>query len=138
MSAWVCWLLAGLGLLIAETLLPGAFLMWIGLAACGAGLLTLAGGLRFEFQVVAFALLAAVSLAAGLRLRRRRVALNTQRAGLAGRSAVALSFHGREGRVRLGDSDWPARVPADEAEPAPGAALRVVDVDGTVLIVRRL
>lgn len=137
MIPWVPWLLAGLGLLIAEMVLPGVFLMWIGLAACGAGLLTLAGGLRFELQVVVFGVLAAISLAVGLHLRRqRRAALNTQQAGLVGRAATALGFHGREGRVRVGDSDWAARLPAETPEPGPGARLRVVDVEGTVLIVR--
>jgi membrane protein implicated in regulation of membrane protease activity len=136
MTAWVAWLLAGLGLLIAEALLPGAFLMWLGLAACGTGLLTMSGGLGFDWQVVAFAALAAVSLAIGLRLRRRRVPLNTQQAGLVGRAATALVFRGREGRVRVGDSDWAARLAPDVAEPASGAALRVADVQGTVLIVR--
>lgn len=136
MSAWTVWLLAGLALAIAEALLPGAFLIWIGLAAAGTGLVTLAADLRFELQVVVFAVLAAGSLAVGLRLRRHRPHLNTRHAGLAGRTATALAFHGREGRVRLGDSDWAARLPADAATPAPGATLRVVDVDGTVLIVR--
>jgi hypothetical protein len=136
MTAWVAWLLAGLGLLIAEAVLPGAFLMWLGLAACGAGLLTLAGDLRFEWQVIAFAVLAAVSVAVGLRLRRRRVSLNTQQAGLVGRTATALVFRGREGRVRVGDSDWAARLPPDVVEPTTGAALKVTDVQGTVLIVR--
>jgi hypothetical protein len=136
MTAWVAWLLAGLGLLIAEALLPGAFLMWLGLAACGTGLLTQAGDLGFAWQVVAFAVLAAISLAVGLRLRRRLVPLNTQQAGLIGRTATALVFRGREGRVRVGDSDWAARLAPDVAEPASGAPLRVADVQGTVLIVR--
>ncbi|HTC07219.1 MAG TPA: NfeD family protein [Acetobacteraceae bacterium] len=136
MSAWTVWLLAGLALAIAEALLPGAFLIWIGLAAAGTGLVTLAADLRFELQVILFAVLAAGSLAAGLRLRRQRSHLNTRHAGLAGRTATALAFRGREGRVRLGDSDWAARLPPDATEPAPGAVLRVVDVDGTVLIVR--
>jgi membrane protein implicated in regulation of membrane protease activity len=55
---------------------------------------------------------------------------------LAGRAATALIFHGREGRVRVGDSDWAARVPTDVPQPDPGARLRVEGVDGTVLIVR--
>jgi inner membrane protein len=137
-SPGVSWMLAGLGLLIAEVVVRGAFLMWLGLAACGVGLLTLGADLSFALQVVAFALLGVVSLAVGLRLRqsRTRAVLNSQQAGLAGRSATALAFHGREGRVRLGDSDWPARLPPDVAEPTPGAKLRVVDVEGTVLIVR--
>lgn len=136
MSAWTVWLLAGLALAIAEAMVPGAFLIWIGLAATGTGLVTLGGDLRFELQVVAFAVLAAISLAAGLRLRRHRPHLNTRHAGLAGRTATALTFRGREGRVRLGDSDWAARLSQDAPEPEPGAVLRVVDVDGTVLIVR--
>jgi membrane protein implicated in regulation of membrane protease activity len=100
-------------------------------------LVTLAADLRFELQVITFGVLAALSLAVGLRLRRRRSGtLNTQQAGLAGRSATALMFRGREGRVRVGDSDWAARLLPDAAEPSPGTALRVVDVEGTVLIVR--
>jgi inner membrane protein len=136
MSGWIIWLVAGLALLMIEILAPGAFMMWLGLAACGTGLVILATDIGFEFQVVTFGVLAAISLAVGLSIRRRPVRLNTQQAGLAGRSAIALAFQGREGRVRVGDSDWAARVPADVAEPSAGARLRVEDVDGTVLIVR--
>jgi inner membrane protein len=136
MNAWIIWLVAGLALLMIEILAPGAFMMWLGLAACGTGLVILATGIGFEFQVVTFAVLAAISLGVGLRIRRRPVRLNTQQAGLAGRSATALAFQGREGRVRVGDSDWAARVPPDVAEPTTGARLRVEGVDGTVLIVR--
>jgi inner membrane protein len=136
MSDWIIWLVAGLALLLVEMLAPGGFMMWLGLAACGTGLVTLSGGIGFELQVITFGVLAAISLAVGLRLRRHPARLNTHQAGLAGRVATALVFHGREGRVRVGDSDWPARVPTDVAQPDPGARLRVQGVDGTVLIVR--
>ena len=137
MTGWTLWLLAGLALLVLELLVPGVFLMWLGLAACGTGLVTLAVTIGFGPQVVVFTFFAAMSLAIGLKLRRRPVArINTQGAGLAGRTAMALMFQGREGRVRVGDSDWAARVPADVAEPAPGTRLRVEGVDGTVLVVR--
>jgi inner membrane protein len=136
MNARIIWLVAGLALLMIEILAPGAFMMWLGLAACGTGLVMLATGIGFELQVVTFGVLAAISLGVGLRIRRRPVRLNTQQAGLAGRSATALAFQGREGRVRVGDSDWAARVPPDVAEPTTGARLRVEGVDGTVLIVR--
>ncbi len=43
---------------------------------------------------------------------------------------------GEMGRVRVGDSDWAARVPTDVPEPQAGARLRIEGVDGTVLIVR--
>jgi hypothetical protein len=135
-SAWIIWLVAGLALLLLEVLAPGVFMMWLGLAACGTGLIVLASDIGFELQVVTCGVLAAISLTVGLRLRSAPARLNTQQAGLAGRAAIALSFAGREGRVRLGDSDWAARVPADVPEPAVGARLRVEGVDGTVLIVR--
>jgi hypothetical protein len=136
MSGWVIWLVAGLALLVIEMLAPGAFMMWLGIAACGTGLVVVASGIGFEFQVVTFGVLAAISLGVGLRFRRRPPAMNTHQGGLAGRSATALAFRGREGRVRVGDSDWAARVPTDVNEPIPGARLRVEGVDGTVLIVR--
>jgi membrane protein implicated in regulation of membrane protease activity len=136
MSDWVIWLVAGLALLMIEILAPGAFMMWLGLAACGTGLIILATGIGFEMQVITVAVLSAISLAAGLRYRRQPGRLNTQQAGLAGRSATALAFDGREGRVRVGDSDWAARVPTDVPPPAAGTRLRVEGVDGTVLIVR--
>ena len=137
MSDWIIWIVAGLVLLMLEIHAPGAFMMWLGLAAVGTGLVVLASGIGFDLQVVTVGVLAAISLAIGLRFRHRRPArLNTQQAGLAGRSATALTFHGREGRVRVGDSDWAARVPPDVPEPASGSRLRVEGVDGTVLIVR--
>jgi membrane protein implicated in regulation of membrane protease activity len=87
--------------------------------------------------VACFAVLAAGAIALGLKLRRvpkRRV--NTPESGLVGRSARALSFEGREGRVRLGDSDWPAQLAAGAAVPKPDAHLRVVGVKGLVLVVQ--
>jgi membrane protein implicated in regulation of membrane protease activity len=133
---WIIWVAAGLGLLILEMLLPGVFMMWLGLAACGAGLLTLAFEFGFSGQVISFGILAAISLAIGLRVRRPARIMRTEREGLIGRPATALVFQGRDGRVRLGDTDWPARVPPEIAPPDPGARLRVAQVDGTILIVR--
>ena len=43
--------------------------MWLGLAACGAGLLTLVFGFGFSGQVVSFGVLAAITLTIGLRVR---------------------------------------------------------------------
>jgi membrane protein implicated in regulation of membrane protease activity len=136
MTDWIIWLAAGLVLLLLETVAPGAFMMWLGLAACGTGLVVLASGIGFELQVVTCAILSAISLGIGLRLRHHPARLNIQHGGLTGRSATALTFRGREGRVRVGDSDWAARVPPDVPEPGEGARLRVEGVDGTVLIVR--
>ena len=138
MSEGLIWLVAGLALIGLEVAAPGAFMVWIGLAAVGTGLLRTAVGFGFEVQVVVFAALAALALGIGLRLRRRRrrPTLNVQEAGLIGRSAVALSFRGREGRVRVGDSDWAAELADGEPTPEVGAMLRVAAVHGTVVQVR--
>ena len=62
MRDWIIWLVAGLALLGIEIHAPGAFMMWLGLAACGTGLVVLATGIGFELQVVTCAVLAAISL----------------------------------------------------------------------------
>ena len=62
MTDWIVWVAAGLALLIAEMLLPGVFMMWLGLAACGAGVMTLAFHFAFEAQVVTFGVLAKVGV----------------------------------------------------------------------------
>jgi membrane protein implicated in regulation of membrane protease activity len=133
---WIIWVAAGLGLLILEMILPGVFMVWLGLAACGAGLLTLAFRFEFAAQVVSFGALTAITLTIGLQMRRPRQVIHTEREGLIGRPATALVFQGRDGKVRLGDTDWAARVPPDIRPPDPGSRLRVAQVEGTVLIVR--
>ena len=137
MSDWIIWVAAGLGLLILEVLLPGVFMMWLGLAACGAGLLTLLLHFGFAAQVLAFGVLTVIALGVGLRLRptRRQQVMHTERDGLVGRPATALVFQGRDGRVRVGDTDWAARVPPGVEPPDPGSRLKVQRVDGTILIV---
>lgn len=133
----VVWLIAGLVLMLLEMAAPGVFLMWLGLAALGTGLVVQVMTPGFAWQVVVFAGFAAVAITIGLRVRTPRTAalLNTPASGLVGREAVALEFHGRTGRVRVGDTDWSARLASGTEPPAPQAMLRVLAVDGTTLVV---
>ena len=131
------WVLSGLLLLGLELAAPGAFMMWIGLACLGVGGLTGLARPGLAGQVLAFALFCALAVGIGLRLRRRATAvLNMPGSGLVGRSATWLGFAGPEGRVRVGDSDWPARLLDDTMVTDPAFGLEVVDVVGTVLLVR--
>lgn len=132
------WLAAGVALLVIEMVTPGMFMMWLGLAALGTGALTFWLGLAFGAEVAVFGVLALAAIWVALRLRGRRRAttINAPGSGLIGRTAYALRFDGTEGRVRVGDSDWPARLAPGNAPPVHDAALRVVDVDGVVLIVQ--
>lgn len=139
MEPGLIWILIGLVLLGAEMLLPGAYLMWIGLAALGTGILMLGADPGFGGAVATFLVLLAAGLFAAFQIRRRRPPahrLNAPEAGLAGRHAVVVTAEGPALRVRLGDSDWAARLPRGVATPAPGTAVRVEAVDGTVLVVR--
>jgi inner membrane protein len=132
----LAWLIAGIALCIAELLLPGMFLLWLGLAALGDGIVCRIATPSLGAQVVIFAALAVGSVLIGIRKGRARpvVSVNRPDSGLVGRQATALGFVGAEGRVRLGDSDWPARLPS-AAPVAQGAVLVVDGVDGLVLLV---
>ncbi|MFQ3623369.1 MAG: NfeD family protein, partial [Acetobacteraceae bacterium] len=91
----------------------------------------------FGTKVVVFLVLLAAGIAASLALRRRQrveVRVNTPDAGLVGRIGTLTERHPSGARVRLGDSDWSARV---SGEAAIGDAVRVEGVDGTTLVVRR-
>ena len=137
MTAPEIWLAAGMALLVAEVLIPGVFLMWLGIAALGTGVLLQWVDMAFAWQVVAFALLAAIALGVGVRIRpaRRSATLNTQEAGLLNRSARVIAAGTHDIRVRVGDTDWTARLARGVPPATVGEELRVVGVDGTTLIV---
>ncbi len=137
MTEGLIWTGVGLVLMVLEAMLPGAFLIWLGLAGLVTGLVTLALPLGFVGGASVFAFAAVISVGLGIGLRRRRHAMpdvNTQSAGLVGRRARALVFEGREGRVRVGDSDWPARLLTGN-KALPDTTLTVVAVDGMTLLV---
>ena len=132
---WVWWVGGGLILLAAETVLPGVYLVWVGLAAVGAGLAVLGFGLGLAVSCVVFIACLGAGVAASLRRRQPRPAVNDRGAGLVGRTAVLISADAAGARVRLGDSIWPARL----LGPAPpGATLDVMAVENTTLVVRPL
>ena len=138
MEPGLIWLLAGVALLGAEMLLPGFYLLWVGVAAIGTGLLLLVTSLGFGAAVAAFLTFLAAGIGMSVEARRRRgpaMRLNAPEAGLAGRMATVIAVEGSALRVRVGDSDWPARVPRGAAVPEVGAAVRVDGVDGMVLVV---
>ncbi len=134
------WLIAGLAGLIAEVLMPGFFLLWLGLAALLTGIVHyFMPMLGLFWQVMLFALLSILCVGIGLRLRPRKVttSINTAGAGLIGRGATALVFEGHEGRVRVGDSDWPATLAKGETPPSAGTRMLIVGVSGIKLVVQQ-
>ena len=133
------WLAGGLLLAIAEVIAPGLFLIWLALAALITGAATWLLPLATWVQVALFAELAIVEVLIVRRwLHERRphepadLMLNDRGARLLGQTVtVTQPIVSGEGRVRLGDGEWIAR---GEDAPA-GAAMRIVALDGTVLLV---
>jgi membrane protein implicated in regulation of membrane protease activity len=135
---WHWWILA-LVLTIAEALLPGTFLLWMGIAALLLGMLLWAmPTLSLEVQLALFAILSLVSIV-GWRLWQRKhpdksdqPALNRRGEQYIGQVFVlAAPIENGFGKVRVGDSLW--RVQGGDA--AAGTPVRVTGVDGVVLVV---
>lgn len=141
-SADALWLAASLLLVIAELLVPGFFLIFLGAGAAMTGLVVLlapallALALPPVAQAVLFGALTAGAAAIGRRWYRgadRPSAdplLNDRAARLIGkRVEVCDAIVGGEGRVKVGDGAWTATGP----DAAAGAIVRIVGASGNVL-----
>ena len=133
------WLLLGVVFLILEIFAPGVFFMWMGAAAGIVGLALLAfPGMGWEVQVLAFALLSILSVVAGRKwLERHPIETEQPSLNRRGEQYVGRVFtlqepivHG-QGKIKVDDSTWKIRGP----DCAVGKNVKVVDVDGVVLIV---
>lgn len=116
-SYWY-WFSAALLLLVLEVLIPGAFLMWIGLGAVGVGLfLWIFPSATLALQLVALAISVTVAVVAGVHWQKRtrhtpNIPLNQGLDSYLGRSAIASQdFHQGQGRIRLDDSFFTAHSP---------------------------
>ena len=134
--AWV-WLIGGVLLLTAELIAPGFFLMFVGVAAILTGVLSLALPIGSALQLGAFAILAIViARVGGRRAYASRYdhssdpSLNNPVHRLLGRVVLVVEpVDSNGGRVRVGDSVWPARGGPARV----GERVRVVDVEGNCL-----
>ena len=135
-AIWL-WLVGGGLLLGLEILLPGAFLLWLGLAAALVGLLLTVVPMDARLQLGLFALLA-VALAVFARMVLRygvsvtdRSTLNKVGNRFTGQLVeVAEPIVGGRGKVKIGDTVWTAEGP----DAAAGTRVRVMGSKGTVLV----
>lgn len=135
------WMALGVALAIAEILAPGYFLIWLAAAALLTGLVAATMPVALEAQIILFAVLCALALAAGRRWVLRHPVhsadpmLNDRGGQIVGQSVVVTHvIEGGSGRVRHGDTEWLARGP----DAQPGTRMRVTGADGTVLLVEHL
>jgi inner membrane protein len=130
------WIVAGLILLALELLLPGGFLLWMGISGIITGLITMVQPIGWPLQWLIFGVLSLVTIAIWVRWNRSRPALtdrpylNRRADTLVGQEAVleqaiAQGF----GRVVLGDTVW--RVSGVDLPV--GQRVRIVGSEGAVL-----
>ena len=131
------WIALGFVLCAAEMLLPGVFLLGIGLAAIATGGLLLALPLSFPVTLLAFGGFAVVSMLIGRMIygtlsRREAMPFLNQRAG-----ALVGTFYVLDqpivngaGRIRVQDSIWQVKGPDAET----GDKVKVVAVEGGVML----
>ena len=135
---WHWWAL-GVVLVVVEAFAPGFVFGWLGGAAGLTGVvLFVAPWLGWQGQLLAFAGFAIASVLAWVWYVRRFPrpgpdnTLNRRGAQHVGRRCVVVEpIENGRGRIRVGDGTWAAAGPDAPA----GARVRVVGVDGTVLVV---
>lgn len=135
----VVWAAIALLLFAAEAMAPGAFMLWLGLAAAATFVIVLlAPGMAVLAQVVAFAILSVVAILVWRRWFRGRgrrsdqPALNRRAQQLVGQVAMLAEpvVDGR-GRIQVADAFWTVTGPDAPA----GTRVRVVSTDGMTLAV---
>ncbi|QOW19374.1 NfeD family protein [Lysobacter ciconiae] len=135
----VTWAVVALVLIAAETLIPGAFMLWLGVAAAAVFVLLLLFDLSLLSQAVAFVVLSVISIQIyRTRFRGRgrqsdRPSLNRRADALVGHVATLHTdiVQGR-GRVQIADAYWDVTGPELPA----GTRVRVVGSEGMTLRVQ--
>ena len=134
------WAAVALLLFAAEAMAPGAFMLWLGLAAAATFVIVLlAPGMAVLTQVVVFAILSVVAILVWQRWFRGRgrgsdqPALNRRTAALVGRVVpLERAIVDGHGRVQIADAFWVVEGPDLPAS----TTVRVVAVDGMTLKVQ--
>jgi inner membrane protein len=137
-KAMIFWACAALVLMGLEAVVPGAFLLWLGIAASGTFLLVWAlPGLTWLWQVVAFAVLSFISIATYLKFVRKpgrerndQPLLNRKGDQMIGQVIVLeTAIVDGQGRAKIGDAFWTVQgvdLPA-------GRRVRIIAVDSLTL-----
>lgn len=132
------WIIAGAVLFALELAVPGAFMMWLGLAAVLVGVITLLIDWSWQLQCVAFAVFALASVPLWRRFARKvepeseSPLLNRRTVAMVGQTfTLEKPIVDGVGTVRIGDTIWRVNGPDGPA----GSRVKVVRADGANLIV---
>jgi inner membrane protein len=135
------WFIAGGLLLVLEVLMPGVFMLWLGLAAMLVGVVSIFVDWSWQAQFIAFAVFSVAAIPLWRRLSLQVAAttdepfLNRRAEALVGRIfTLEKPIVDGSGTVPIGDTVWRitgADVPA-------GSRVKVVGVEGTALKVEAI
>ena len=130
------WIVAGLVLLALELVVPGGFLLWMGISGIVTGVVVLFWAIGWPLQWLIFGVLSLISIALWVRWTRSRPTptdrpyLNRRAEHFIGQEAVLeQAIEQGFGRVVLGDTVW--RVSGTDL-PA-GQRVRIIGNEGAVL-----
>jgi membrane protein implicated in regulation of membrane protease activity len=137
LGAWN-WFIVAVVLFVLETIVPGVHLIWFGLAAVIVGVLGLAVDIAWEWQLITFAIISCITVFFVRRYAGPDVAgsdepdLNVRAVQYVGRVVtVEEAIAGGRGKVRVGDTLWPAQG----LDAPQGSRVKITGTSGTVLLV---
>lgn len=126
------WFILAVVLIILEVLVPGTFMLWLGISALVVGVLALAVAMSWQVQVLLFAIFSIASVFLWRRLSGGRDDVSTPVLNRRGDAFIGRVFTLEKpivdgaGSVRVGDSVWMVRGPDTPA----GARVKVIASDG--------
>jgi membrane protein implicated in regulation of membrane protease activity len=135
---WWHWIVLSVLLAAAETLVPGAVIIWFAASAAVIGILLVVVDIPWQLQFIGFALLGLAALLAYRAYRKKNPGtfeqpnLNQRGQQYVGSELVLIeAIEQGAGKAKLGDGVWKVSGPELPA----GARVRVTGVNGTILTV---
>jgi membrane protein implicated in regulation of membrane protease activity len=131
------WWVIGIILIIFELFLPGAFFLWMGIAAALVGLiLVIVPTLAWQYQIILFAILSIVSIVVWrMYLIKHPTQSDKPTLNMRGEQYVGRVFTLSEpivngvGKIRVDDSVW--KIEGDDC--VVGTRIKVIEANGAVL-----
>ncbi len=135
------WLTLAALLALAEIFVPGVFLIWVAAAAAVTGIASAFIDITLAGQLTLFGVSTLAAVLLGRRwyltnaVKSEDPLLNDRGARMVGMTVTVVKpVSATTGRVKLGDSVWSARGPSMPE----GTTARIVDVDGSTLILEEI
>lgn len=141
LTYWHWWIFAA-ALIILEMLAPGAFFLWLGIAAAVVGLVAFAiPAMAWEYQILLFSALSVISIIVWRKYFKVQASdtdqptLNRRGEQYIGRTfTLEHPIVNGLGKIRVDDSTW--KIEGDDCEA--GSKIKVTGAEGTLLMVEKI